>query len=57
MKKDTLTTIFAIVGAVVAVAAAVCAVLYFLDKKGVLKLQKTDYCYEEDFPDEEIVVE
>ncbi len=57
MKKDTLTTILAIIGAVVAVAAAVAAVLYYLDKKGVLRLQKTDYCYEEDFPDEEIIVE
>ncbi|MBR5782788.1 MAG: hypothetical protein IKY33_01015 [Clostridia bacterium] len=46
-------TIIGIVVGILAALAAVGAVLYWLDKKGTLKLKKTDFTYSEEFPDEE----
>ena len=55
--KKRIADINGIVAGVVAALAAVGAVLYYLDKKGTLKLRRTNYSYSEEFPDEETVVE
>lgn len=56
--KKRIAAIIGIVVGVVAALAAVGAVLYVLDQKGVLnlKLKRTNYTYSEEFPDEEITV-
>ncbi len=48
--------IIAIIVGVLSALAAVAAVLYVLDKKGVLKLgcKRTKYEYAEEFPEEEL---
>ncbi len=51
MKKNSCATVIAIVAGVAAAVGAVITVLYYLNKKGILKLQKTNYEYAEEFPD------
>ncbi len=53
MKKDAITIISIIIG-VLAVLGAIATTLYVLDKKGILKLKRTNYEYSEEFPDEEL---
>ena len=57
MKKNQIITIVSIVIGVLAALAAVGAVLYVLNKKGTIKLKRTNYSYSEEFPDEEAVVD
>ena len=51
MKKNTCMTVLAVIAGIIAVVGAVVGVLYWLDRKGILQLQKTNYEYAEEFPD------
>lgn len=57
--KKRIAVIVGVIAGVAAALAAVGAVLYVLDQKGVLnlKLKRTNYTYSEEFPDEETAVE
>jgi len=54
MKKNDVITIVSIIIGILAVLGAIATTLYVLDKKGILKLKRTNYKYEEEFPDEEL---
>lgn len=54
MKKNDVITVIGIIVGVLAVLGAIATTLYVLDKKGILKLKRTNYKYTEEFPDEEL---
>lgn len=52
MKKNTVTVLSIVLGALALIGAAA-GVLYVLKQKGILKLKKADYSYEEEFPEDD----
>ena len=54
MKKNDVITIVSIIIGILAVLGAIATTLYVLDKKGILKLKRSNYKYTEEFPDEEL---